>query len=155
MSQRVERPERVLWRPDEIENFDEELESILWIKSAIEDLSKSVGQHSLREATLLQSLKLSLGRAPEELELETERAKTLPCYVSLSEDVEKLTQELNRYHSQYNWMSRKIDDLTKARNGFGWMSILLGAILLILVAARGKSTLSDFYNQPFKVEKSK
>jgi len=56
---RIERPERILWRPQEIEDFDEEFESIVWINRALTD-AMAIQPSSKRIELFIARLKLAL-----------------------------------------------------------------------------------------------
>lgn len=151
MSMRAERPERILWRPDEIEEFDEELESILWIKSSIKELHLS-SDKCQREIVLLARLESSLGQNVEQIDLDMERVKSLPYCLNLQVSVENLTKSVNKAES-YAKLCEEIvtKEISKKRN-LAWLSFALFILLVGIVSIQGGSVIKSICNSPFPVK---
>lgn len=147
MTMRVEKPERVLWRPDEIEKFDEEFQSILWIRASIADLSNQT-QLTPREVSLLENMKLALGRTLEDIDIETEKAKTLPYVVNLLEQHDKQLHELDNANSYVNRYYNELQHEQKTKRNLGIYSLITTLIIVVMVLVKLGSISKELYDHP-------
>lgn len=137
MPERIQRPERILWRPDEIEDFDEEFQSIIWIRDRIQDLS-NLPKRCIREERLLLSLQASLGSEDDEVVRNLRKEVLTSSHVrmleSKIEELDRTIADLN--HEAATWKNRKLDQDSQNHKVLAicLISALIGLVSLLISA---------------------
>jgi hypothetical protein len=112
MPERISRPERILWRPDEIEDFDEEVQSIIWIRTQI-DYLRFLPSRCEREQRLLIKMEAALGSQDDKVIEQIRKDILMSTEVSILESEKEVLQsklvDLNHIAATWKIRTEKIE----------------------------------------------